>query len=43
MSLPRGLRQVLRQHANRVGCDCGSDQWLEAESLHVAYRDDHEE
>ncbi len=28
------LRQALLEHAKRVGCDCGSDEWLERERLH---------
>jgi hypothetical protein len=30
------LRQALQQHAERVGCDCGSDEWLELERHHIA-------
>jgi hypothetical protein len=27
------LRKVVRDHAEKVGCDCGSDHWLEEELL----------
>jgi hypothetical protein len=30
------LRDVLLVHAQEVGCDCGSLQWLEQEQLHYA-------
>lgn len=30
------LRHALRQHAEVLGCDCGSDAWLERELLHNA-------
>jgi hypothetical protein len=32
------LRQALLEHADRVGCSCGSLEWLEAEQLHYAER-----
>ncbi len=34
------LRRALREHAEHVGCDCGSDAWLEEERLHNAARED---
>jgi hypothetical protein len=27
------LRQVIQVHAEKVGCDCGSREWLAAEQL----------
>jgi hypothetical protein len=30
------LRQALQDHAERVGCNCGSLEWLEAEQLRQA-------
>jgi len=30
------LRLALREHAERLGCDCGSEEWLEAERLNIA-------
>ena len=30
------LLDVLRHHAHAVGCNCGSDEWLESERLHLA-------
>jgi hypothetical protein len=32
------LRQALLDHASRIGCDCGSLEWLEREQLHYAER-----
>jgi hypothetical protein len=32
------LRQVLVEHAETLGCDCGSLDWLEREQLHYAQR-----
>jgi hypothetical protein len=35
------LRLALQQHAVTLGCECGSDEWLEAERLYnVALEDD---
>jgi hypothetical protein len=28
------LRDALEEHAREVGCDCGSDRWLEEEAIH---------
>jgi hypothetical protein len=28
------LRKSLREHAEQLGCDCGSDEWLEQQGLH---------
>jgi hypothetical protein len=33
------LRHRLREHADRLGCDCGSDDWLECERLNLAKGD----
>jgi hypothetical protein len=30
------LREHLREHAVRLGCDCASDDWLRREQLHHA-------
>ena len=30
------LRMALREHGESLGCGCGSDDWLEAERLHIA-------
>ena len=30
------LRQVLKEHAETVGCYCGSDEWLKDERLRLA-------
>jgi hypothetical protein len=30
------LRQVLREHAETVGCYCGTDEWLADERLRLA-------
>ena len=30
------LRMALLEHAERLGCDCGSEEWLEAERLNIA-------
>ena len=30
------LRQVILDHAQELGCDCGSLAWLEREQLHYA-------
>jgi hypothetical protein len=35
------IRKQLLDHADKVGCDCGSDQWLERELLRA--REDEEE
>jgi hypothetical protein len=32
------LRQVILDHAETLGCDCGSLDWLEREQLHYAGR-----
>ena len=32
------LRQVILDHASKLGCDCGSLAWLEREQLHYAQR-----
>jgi hypothetical protein len=32
------LRQVLVEHAETLGCDCGNLAWLEREQLHYAQR-----
>jgi hypothetical protein len=33
------LRQALLDHAETLGCDCGSLAWLEREQLHYAERE----
>lgn len=30
------IRAELRQHAEQVGCACGSDEWLDEHVLHAA-------
>jgi len=30
------LRMALLEHGERLGCHCGSEQWLEAERLYIA-------
>lgn len=30
------LRQALQDHAETLGCDCGSDEWLERERLRIS-------
>ena len=32
------MREHLREHAARLGCDCGSDEWLRREQLDNARR-----
>ena len=32
------LRQVILDHAETLGCDCGSLDWLEREQIHYAQR-----
>ena len=34
------LRKHLIDHAEKVGCDCGSPEWLEREQLHPASQED---
>jgi hypothetical protein len=36
------LRHHLLRHADQLGCDCGSPEWLEREQLHLASRESHE-
>jgi hypothetical protein len=35
------LRKLLVDHADQVGCDCGSAEWLEETQLHYAGLPDH--
>jgi hypothetical protein len=30
------LRLALREHGERLGCTCGSDEWLESERFYIA-------
>jgi hypothetical protein len=30
------LRMALQEHATSLGCDCGSDEWLERERLRIS-------
>jgi hypothetical protein len=36
------MRDALRGHAERLGCDCGSDSWLDRAVYANAVRDDHD-
>jgi hypothetical protein len=34
------LRQVILEHAQQVGCNCGSLEWMEREQFHHALAED---
>lgn len=34
------LRHKLIEHAETLGCECGSVEWLEREQIHLANRED---
>jgi hypothetical protein len=36
------MRDALRTHAGRLGCDCGSDAWLDRAIYANAALDDHD-
>jgi hypothetical protein len=37
------LRMALLDHAQELGCDCGSLQWLEREQLHYVAQEERDE